>query len=91
MQVIDYSCPICKTDLEFHSRYPTYVCSRCVEKASDESGRILSFSNAGMHGGLIAVYAETNECLDSKICYIDEVKCYADEAYMGGIIVQVVT
>ena len=89
MRVNDYSCPICNTDLEFYSRYPNYVCSSCVEKASDENGRVLSFSNAGMHGGFIAVYTDTNESRDSHTCYIGEVKCYADEAYMGGIVVQV--
>ncbi|UZE97174.1 hypothetical protein [Alkalimarinus alittae] len=91
MRENDYCCPICKTDLDFYSRYPNYVCSRCALKVADEDGRALSFFNEGMHGGFVAVYTDTNERRDSHTCYIDGIKCYADEAYMGGIVVQVNT
>lgn len=89
MRENEYCCPICKTELDFYSRYPNYICNSCVEKATDQNGRSLSFSNEGMHGGFIVTYTDNGEKIDSHICYIGEVKCYADEAYMGGIVVEI--
>jgi len=89
MRENEYCCPICKEKLDFYSRYPNYVCNRCAEKSTDENGRFISFSNEGVHGGFIATYSDTGEKLDSHICYIDGHKCYADEAYMGGIVVEI--
>ena len=86
-----YCCPICRTSLDFYSRYPNYVCSRCVEKATDESGRALSFFNEGSGGGFVAVYTDTNEPRNTHTCYIDGQRCHADEAYMGGIVVEVMS
>jgi DNA-directed RNA polymerase subunit RPC12/RpoP len=89
MNRTDYFCPICRASLDYYSRYPNYVCSRCLEKVTDEKGRGLSFFNEGMYGGFKAVYTDNDEKRDSRTCYIDGVKCFADEAYMGGIVVQV--
>ena len=60
----------------------------CFVKAVDENGRSLSFSNVSFSGGFAARYADTREERDSHICYIDGVKCWADEAHMGGIVIQ---
>ncbi len=46
------------------------------------------FSNESLSGGFIAKYADTGEGRDSHVCFIDGVKCWADEAHMGGIIIQ---
>jgi len=89
MRENDYCCPIYNTTLDFHSRYPNYICNKCVEKSADKNGRSLSFSNEGMHGGFIATYTDTGENLESHTCYIDGHKCFADEAYIGGIVVEI--
>lgn len=39
-------------------------------------------------GGFAAIYDDTHEESDSHICYIDGVRCWADEAHMGGIVIQ---
>lgn len=41
-----------------------------------------------MGGGFVARYADTRECRDSHVCYVDGVKCWADEARFGGVVVQ---
>ncbi len=88
MREPEYTCPICSTELTYFSRYPNYVCDSCVAKATDESSRALKFFNTGMHGGFKAVYADTNGEREGHICFIEGNKCYADEARMGGIVVE---
>lgn len=82
-------CPICKTAVEPNVRYKDYVCFDCCAKAVDETGRKLGFGNESFSGGFAAWYADTNETRDSNLCFIDGVKCWADEAHMGGIVIRV--
>tara|TARA_R110002050_G_scaffold300534_1_gene470365 strand:+ start:251 stop:979 length:729 start_codon:yes stop_codon:yes gene_type:complete len=84
-----YQCPICKTDLQPSTKYPNYVCSDCVNKASDKQGQPLSFGNIDMGGGFEAFYTETNKKHDSHICYIEGIECFADEEKFGGIVIEV--
>ncbi len=81
-------CPICLVEVVQSPRYPRYVCANCDGRATDENGRLLMFSNESLSGGFIAKYADTGEGRDSHVCFIDGVKCWADEAHMGGIIIQ---
>jgi hypothetical protein len=81
-------CPICLVPVEVSERYPRYVCAKCYVKAVDEDGRSLIFSKVSFSGGFAARYADTREERDSHECYIDGVKCWADEAHMGGIVIQ---
>ena len=53
--------------------------------AYDENHRQLKFYNQSFSGGFLAFYADTDEKYDSHLCYIDGVKCYADEHHFGGI------
>jgi len=80
-------CPICLEKVKPMDRYPNYVCSVCAARAADETGRSLTFTNVSLSGGFRAVYFDTREERDSHICYIDGIKCRADEARMGGIII----
>lgn len=70
-------------------RYPRRVCRACVERACDEEGRLLRFYNTSLSGGFVARYADSGEDRESHVCFIDDVRCWADEAHMGGIVVQV--
>ena len=82
-------CPICSVIIEKSRRYPNCVCNNCRYRACDENGRLLKFRNQDLSGGFLANYIDTNEKYDSHICFIDNVKCYADEAHFGGIVVEV--
>ena len=84
----DEPCPLCGSPRPHSLRYPDNVCADCVERAADETGRRLTFFNLGFSGGFGAAYADTAEPRDSHICFIDGVRCWADEAHFGGIVVR---
>ena len=93
MPMIEISCPICDTTTKTLPRYPRRVCGTCAAKASDGSGRTLEFFNTSFGGGFIAYYADSNqtEIYPSHRCFIDGIRCYADEARFGGIVIQTLT
>jgi hypothetical protein len=88
MTTTEQFCPICGTAVTPLARYPRYVCASCDAKACSAEGRPLRFFNLSMSGGFGAEYADTDEPYDSSICYIDGVKCHANEARFGGIVIQ---
>ncbi len=61
-------------------------------KHSNVNGRELLFYNVSFSGGYIAYYADgdSKEEYKSHDCYIDGIKCRADEARFGGIVIEVV-
>jgi hypothetical protein len=91
MLVSDQFCPICKTRVEPSARYPRYVCTTCARAALAADGRALIFSNESFSGGLIARYADTGEVYASHICFIEGRQCRADDAYLGGIVIQTIS
>jgi hypothetical protein len=84
-----HPCPICERPMPINVRYPKAVCSECIKRAVDESNRPLNFYNQSTTGGFMAVYVDTGEERTSHICFIDGIKCRADEAHLGGIVVSV--
>jgi len=81
-------CPVCGAEQPPSPRYPRYLCPECVVLASDEAGRRLQFSNVDFGGGFQAVYADTGDLHPSHVCFVRGVRCHADEARFGGIVVQ---
>ena len=81
-------CPICSMPVQPSGRYPHYLCAACAKRAVDINGRALSFFNVSLSGGYNAKFTYTKETYNSHICYIDGLKCYADEARFGGIVIQ---
>lgn len=84
----DQFCPLCRAPVEGSLRYPAYLCGDCSRQAADENGRLLKFHNESFSGGFVAKYADTGEARDSHICFIRGVRCWADEAHMGGIVIR---
>ncbi len=80
-------CPICNQPKNEDPRYPDAVCPICAKQATDEQGRPLMFYNTAVSGGFYAVVQGSNEVRNTHICYIQGIKCRADEAYMGGIVI----
>ena len=85
---VSQACPICNTGQPASSRYPHYVCAECVDLAEDENGRSLRFSNTGFAGGCIAYFSDTMEERAAADCFIRGVRCEAEEARFGGIVIQ---
>ena len=84
-------CPTCSRRIPADPRYPRQVCSECRERACDEERRALVFYNESLSGGLVVEYRETGEERRSQICFVDGVKCRAEEGHLGGVVIQVVT
>jgi len=82
-------CPLCGAEVPQVARYPRYVCPNCADKAQDENDRPLEFHNVSFSGGFVARYADTGEERESHVCSIEGVRCWADEARFGGIVIQV--
>jgi hypothetical protein len=83
-------CRICQSEVYSNPRYPRAVCVSCAARAKSADGRALLFFNISFSGGFIARYADTQEEYPDHRCYIDGILCWADEEYMGSIVVQVI-
>lgn len=87
-EVTKQFCPICKTEVKTFPRYPKYLCPKCSKKVVSSDGRPLEFFNKSLSGGFVAYFADTKVKYDSHICFVEGVKCFADEARFGGIVIQ---
>ena len=83
-----HDCPICTAEVNHFERYPKQVCGDCFSRAGDQNGRLLLFGNASLSGGFVAIYADTLEHYGSHLCFIDGIKCHADEFRFGGIVIE---
>ncbi len=81
--------PICGEPISQNPRYPNAVCGRCAGLATDETGRRLGFANENPSGGFVAYYLDTDETHDSHMCFVNGIRCWADEARFGEIVIQV--
>jgi hypothetical protein len=93
---ISQVCPICGTAVIPMSRYPNYVCGDCIGAAVDEHGRLVSFANEDISGGLIGLvrdensgkFVESKELTADPVFFIRGTSCYAAEAHFGGVVVR---
>lgn len=86
------TCPVCGAEQPAVPRYPDYLCRGCVSRAATREGRTLRLYNTSLTGGFVAKYADDDELAEEEsvthIVYVDGVRCWADEARFGGIVVQ---
>jgi hypothetical protein len=80
-------CPVCGAPASTSPRTPHLLCPVCVLEATDARGRPLRFSNGGLSGGFEARYADGAR-YHSHECFVRGLRCRADEAKFGGIVVQ---
>ncbi len=81
--VTNQVCPICGIAVLPMSRYPNYVCERCVGAAVDEHGRVVSFANEDLSGGLIGFvqddasgkFVESKELTADPVFFIRGTSC----------------
>jgi hypothetical protein len=84
-------CPICQEKIAYSQRYPRYICKDCANKTTDLAGRPVVFYNTSLFGqGCRGQYKETKEFYPGDICFVNGIKCQAEEFRFGGIVVQVV-
>lgn len=76
-------------------RYPLSVCGTCCSKENikDASGNPMWFTNTHIFGmGFASLHTIDGVVVQKEehICFVKGVKCYAEEARFGGIVIQVV-
>lgn len=84
LQEDERPCAICSAPVHFSPRTPERVCVVCALEAVDAKGLSLRFSNDDMGGGFVATASDGKRSAD-HICFVRGVRCWADEAYFGGI------
>ncbi|KAJ3445304.1 hypothetical protein M0812_11176 [Anaeramoeba flamelloides] len=86
----EQKCPICKKNVEISPRYPHYVCGECRSTGVfTKEGKQINFFNEDMSGGFLSQIEGEKKFGREHTCYIKNVKCFADEARFGGIVIQV--
>jgi len=83
-------CPVCGQTVNPNPRYPRYLCRACAKQATDEAGRKLEFGNTDIGGGFEARYADAGKIRRSHVCFVKGIRCWADEARFGGIVLEAV-
>jgi len=81
-------CPICVHKMYDSKRYPNSVCNECIESAVTEDGQSIQFYNVDISGGFKSLINDKEGSIHE--CFINDKKCYADEARLGGIVVSIV-
>lgn len=81
-------CPLCGAALPISTRYPRYVCASCAAGAVDLDGHPVEFSNEGLSGGLVSSSPRAPVESGRASCLIEGVRCVAEEAHMGGVVIQ---
>lgn len=82
-------CPICSMKKSFDARYPNAVCNLCSIKTTTKEGHLIDYYNTSPFGGFEGKNTHTGEKTTDHICYINNMRCYADEARFGGIVIQI--
>ena len=80
-------CPICKNPVSGNPRYPNYVCLKCQHDygVKNKEGLPIEFFNVDFTGGFMSIVNGVKG--EEHECYINNVKCYANEARFGGIVI----
>ena len=87
------NCPICTTKMDRMVRYPRSICGDCCtkENVKDASGNPVWFANSHPFGmGFVSLHTIDGTVVQKEehVCYVKGVKCYAEEARFGGIVIQ---
>ena len=80
------NCPICNKNMMYLERYPKMICYECIELTVNKNGESIKFYNIDHTGGFMSVVNDVKG--EEHECYINNIKCRADEARFGGIVVE---
>jgi len=79
------NCPICN-ELRFTTaRYPNKICNKCETLCTTKDNEKIQFFNIDHSGGFLSIVNDKQGNIHE--CYVNNIKCYADEARFGGIVV----
>ena len=85
-------CPICKISMPLSERYPNSICGEHYDECIDSRGNRVTFENEDEFGGFASYHTVENKIVkrNDGTCFVRGITCYAEEARMGGIVIQVV-
>lgn len=85
-----HDCPGCGAAQKTNPRYPLSYCKTCVKSACDAEGRIISFGNASLSGGLEWSFENEDGFHTgvAALCLINDRPVLVKEAYFGGIVAE---
>ena len=88
------TCPICSAEIQRLARYPRSICRECFsrENVKDASGNPVWFCNTHFPGlGFASLHTVDGTVVEKEehICFVKGVKCYAEEAKFGGIVIEI--
>ena len=85
------NCQICKKFMEPSVRYHNAICITHYNECIDKNGNKVTFHNINAEGGFVAYHYVNNMIIKDEDgeCYIQGVKCMAEEVRLGGIVIQV--
>ena len=80
-------CGICSRFVDANPRYPNLVCYNCQDESPpvNVNNQNVEFGNIDASGGFKSVVNGVSG--EDHICYIKDVRCYANEARFGGIVI----
>ena len=79
-------CGLCTRKVIEMRRYPHYICEDCISECppTNENNEPIEFFNIDISGGFRS--KANNVYGNEHICYIKNIKCYAEEGRYGGIV-----
>ena len=82
-------CSICNREVRFNPRYKNYVCNDCLEESPpvDDQGRYMEFFDDIREGIICKINDERIPRETFYICYVKGVRCVAEEARFGGVVI----
>jgi hypothetical protein len=85
-------CPICSQQMPYSERYPNSICGAHYNECIDSNGNHVTYENADEFGGLVSYHTIDNTIVRriDDTCFVRGIKCFVEEARMGGIVIQVV-
>lgn len=82
-------CPTCNRYVTYNESYNDYVCKRCVALANDKTGFKIAFFNITIDGhGCQGKYVDDGKLYRGTSCFIKGIRCFAEEACFGGIVIR---
>ena len=83
----NHECPICNQTHKTLARYKQSICETCLNfyGTKDINGTKKEFYNIDIWGGIKCLMNEKE--IDDFSCYVNRVKCHAQEARFGGIVI----
>lgn len=85
---MSHTCPICHTPLTAVSRYPRYLLPAPRVRQS-ANGSPAGFSNVSLSAVNEVRYIDNGAAYGSHDCRIGGIACRADDALLGGIVIEV--